>query len=552
MDANGSSLAQNLDELEHHAMQGDLTVALARLKEIHDQIASSDHFGQVAIAERAVTLSSLGAERDGALAICDRALERTTAAASRGSIQLCRGHTLRGIERRRAYSAALTEFTNVHDVRGMALALGWLAQPTEDDDDLSHEYRARLARDAVSLAKQSGDAYAIALTTGHLAACETLLGLPTALDGWRRAAEEVPSTPDTLTAHVVGLNYVNWALTATGLGAYHEAHRALAEGEWVARGEQWSRMFKALGSIVDYRRGDLTAALDKAESAMVPITGDRPDRATAIGIVVRAAVTSETARLPNVDRLTPAVDRLTIESEQIAAFARRIQVGVRRLHREPQAHRGLAPALDLALRRGRRFGWEDLAVALCETNLSLSRRVLGDVGDLWPTGPRAGAARNYVTGLMGSSGGYDALREAADGFAALPEPLSAGQAYHAAARVAPNVTTGNRLRERAVELLESCGADRSLAVVLRDRRLRRTASSRRIPPSQRHAPSVGFTKREHQVASLAQRGLTAGEIAAELSISPGTARNHLYRIREKLGGVPKRRLVEMFGPDARE
>jgi DNA-binding CsgD family transcriptional regulator len=552
MGANQLQLVQKLDALEHQAMHGDLAAALARLRVVHDEIPGSDGAAQVAIAERAAALSSMGAVRDDARAICDRALERASAAEDRGSIQLCRGHTLRGVDRRRAYSAALTEFTNAHDARGMALALGWLAQPTEDDDDLSHEYRARLARDAVRLAQQSGDGYAIALTTGHLAACETLLGLSSALAGWRRAAESVPAGTDTLTSHVVGLNYVNWALTAIGLGAYQEARRALAEGEWVARGEQWSRMFKALASIVEYRGGELTTAVRTAESAIAAGEDDAPDRVTAIGVVVRAAGTSETDRQPNTVGLVPAVERLTIESEQLAAFARRAQARVRRLHREPQAHRGLAGALDLALRRGRRFGWEDLAVALCETNLPLGRRTLTDVDEQWPTGPRAEAARRYVDGLLGGKAGYPALLESAEAFAALPEPLSAGRALHVAARLAPDVTTGNQLRERAVELLQGCGADRSLAAVLRDRRLRRTASSPRIPESQRHAPSAGFTPREHQVAALAQRGLTAREIASELSISTGTARNHLFRIREKLGGVPKRRLVEMFGPDAGE
>jgi DNA-binding CsgD family transcriptional regulator len=553
MGANQSQLVQKLDALEHRAMRGELAAALSDLRAVHDEITGSDGAVQVAVAERAVTLSSMGAERDEARAICDRALERANAAADRGGIQLCRGHTLRGIDRRRAYSAALAEFTNAHDARGMALALGWLAQPTEDDDDLSHEYRARLARDAVRLAEQSGDSYAIALTTGHLAACETLLGLPTALAGWRRAAASVPAGTDTLTAHVVGLNYVNWALTATGLGAYQEAHRALAEGEWVARGEQWARMFKALASIVDYRCGDLATAVERAGSAMADGECDQPDRATAIGIVVRAAGTTETARQPDTTGIGPAVERLTIESEQIAAFARRVQSRVRRLHREPQADRGLADALELALRRGRRFGWEDLAVALCETNLPLGRRTLSELPDeRWPTGPRAEAARRYVDGLIGGRAGHRALIESAEAFAALPEPLSAGRAFHLAAQTAPDAATGNRLRERAVELLQGCGADRSLASVLRDRRLRRTATSPRIPKSQRHSPSTGFTRREHQVAALAQRGLTATEIAAELSISPGTARNHLFRIREKLGGVPKRRLVEMFGPDAGE
>jgi DNA-binding CsgD family transcriptional regulator len=67
-----------------------------------------------------------------------------------------------------------------------------------------------------------------------------------------------------------------------------------------------------------------------------------------------------------------------------------------------------------------------------------------------------------------------------------------------------------------------------------------------MPKSQRYAVHAGLTPRELEVAELARRGLTGKEIAAQLCIAEGTVRNHLLRIREKLGGIPKRRLGELL------
>jgi DNA-binding CsgD family transcriptional regulator len=89
--------------------------------------------------------------------------------------------------------------------------------------------------------------------------------------------------------------------------------------------------------------------------------------------------------------------------------------------------------------------------------------------------------------------------------------------------------------------------------VLRDRRLHRGENHVPIPASQRHVASAGLTVREREVAALAARGYTAQEIATALQISIGTARNHLLKVREKFGGVPKRRLAELLTaqqPDA--
>jgi DNA-binding CsgD family transcriptional regulator len=138
------------------------------------------------------------------------------------------------------------------------------------------------------------------------------------------------------------------------------------------------------------------------------------------------------------------------------------------------------------------------------------------------------------------------LVEAGEEYLTLPEPISAGQAFHAAARLAPNVQEGSRLRLRAMELFRETGADRSLAAVLREGRVRRSRVPK-IPASQRNVVHAGLTPREHEVALLAQKGLTGREIAARLSLAEGTVRNHLLRIRAKFGGVPKHRLGEILG-----
>jgi DNA-binding CsgD family transcriptional regulator len=82
--------------------------------------------------------------------------------------------------------------------------------------------------------------------------------------------------------------------------------------------------------------------------------------------------------------------------------------------------------------------------------------------------------------------------------------------------------------------------------VLRERRLHRGAGAARMPASQRHHVHAGLTPREHDVAALVRRGLTAQEISERLSLSVGTVRNHIARIREKFGGVSKRRLTDLL------
>jgi len=543
--ANGelpSRLKGALHRVEELGLRGEPDAALQRLSEVAGDVSGDAPEEHVAVAEHAMLLERLGGRYTVAQEICDRSLALLRDAAARGRVLLARGRVSKGSERRRSYTAALTEFSVAEDQLGKAMALGGLAFPFSDDAELSLDYRARLGTDGLRLAVASKDAYAIALCAGNLAACETYLGRPTALDRWQHAVELVPSEIDARTAPVVSLNYLNWALTATGLGEYAIATRVVNEGAAVARGLRWERTFAAVESVIALRRGELASAAEAAARAT-----DDTGEAGAIGAVVTAACGFQREARLDSGPLDLAVPQVVEASEQLGAFALTEQARFRAARREPQPHRGLVSALDTALLRERRFGWDDLVVVLAELQPAKAQEVLADVGDRWPAGRRANIARTYAEGLLASD--TDALERAGEEYLTLPEPVTAGQAFHAAARLAGDVKKGNRLRRRAMELFESTGADRSLAAVLREGRLRREPGVPKIPASQRNVVHAGLTPREHQVAVLAQKGLTAREIAERLSLSEGTVRNHLLRIRSKFGGVPKHRLGELLASE---
>ncbi|MFF5172080.1 response regulator [Micromonospora sp. NPDC000089] len=66
---------------------------------------------------------------------------------------------------------------------------------------------------------------------------------------------------------------------------------------------------------------------------------------------------------------------------------------------------------------------------------------------------------------------------------------------------------------------------------------------RRPVPSPRRLPPAGVTDREREVLTLVGRGLSNAEIAAELVISPATAKAHVARLFTKLGARDRVHLV---------
>jgi DNA-binding CsgD family transcriptional regulator len=436
----------------------------------------------------------------------------------------------------------LSELSAGGNLQQRALVLGEMAFPW-DDGGPSADSRARVAHEALSLAVKSGDPLTIAFCSGRLASCESYLGRPGALGRWRRVVKLLPADLDTRTAEVASLNYLNWGLYTAGLGRYSEAAMAFAEGVAVAHGKAWVSMFSVGEAFVHWRTGNLTAALDAVEGAQ---DGAGPHGGP-LTAVIRTACTFERDRRPDISSLADAVDVVSAASWQLGATALAIQARIRAARREPQPQRGLLDAIRLVRRREQRFGWEDLIMALAEISPPSARQALTELDGLWPVGDRAEAAHHLVSGLLGGSGAARQLVAAAEAFEALPEPISAGVAFHAAARVASRKVEGNRWRGRALHLLQASGAHRAAAAVLRDRQLRRHAGTTSIPETQRYLVNPGLTPREHDVANLAARGLTAQEIGDRLHISTGTARNHIASIRRKLGGVPKRRLPDLLG-----
>ncbi len=78
---------------------------------------------------------------------------------------------------------------------------------------------------------------------------------------------------------------------------------------------------------------------------------------------------------------------------------------------------------------------------------------------------------------------------------------------------------------------------------------RATASSPRAPSLPGHPPGPALTPQERQVAGLAASGLSNGDIAAQLLLSPKTVATHLSHTFRKLGIGSRAALREALGPD---
>ena len=75
--------------------------------------------------------------------------------------------------------------------------------------------------------------------------------------------------------------------------------------------------------------------------------------------------------------------------------------------------------------------------------------------------------------------------------------------------------------------------------------IREMSSTRTASPSGHHVPvDLPLTERERHVADSLSRGLTYGEIASDLGISPNTVRNHVANVYKKLSVRSK---VELLG-----
>ena len=494
---------------------------------------------RVAIGELAVVVSAWGSELIHAHPFLELLATQVHGPDARGALLFTRGRAGTAAETPEILRRALAEFRLAGDIRGQAVTLGELCWPREDG--LSGDYRVTVGREGLALARRTRDQWAIAFCAGRLAGCETYLDRPEALEHWREAAEVLPSSPDAVTAEIASLNQFNWAHTAYGHGNYALAARVALEGKLLAHGTTWARKFAAVEALVQWRTGDLDAAV---VSATVARTG-RPQMSTGMAGIVLGAVALEREGRPDPKVLDDSLGHIEFD-EQMLWLALAVRATQRVARQEPSPLRDLRQALDQASGMGVRFGWEDLVLVMAHENPDEARDAFARMATLWPVNSRGTAVRLAVEGLVRGPDGHALLLEAAERFEALPEPVTVGQLLHAAARVAPDSATGNRLRRRAIELFQAHGAERSLATVLRDRSMHRGHDLPSVPASQRLVSTAGLTAREREVATLAAQGWTAQEIADHLHISIGTARNHVLRVREKFGGVPKRKLAQLL------
>lgn len=123
---------------------------------------------------------------------------------------------------------------------------------------------------------------------------------------------------------------------------------------------------------------------------------------------------------------------------------------------------------------------------------------------------------------------------AAEIWDALGSPLWASYAR----ALAPDVGSA----DRAVRTLDSLGASASVDAVMRTRSERGLPLPRRPRASARVQPGQ-LTAREREVLGLLDRGLSTGDIAAELVVSPRTVDHHVAAVLRKLGQPTRARAV---------
>ncbi|MGW0698302.1 LuxR C-terminal-related transcriptional regulator [Streptomyces sp. NPDC002867] len=533
-----TAVQEQVRNAELAALRGRADLGLETLRSALAEVPRLADDDRIALAEMASMLTRWGAPGPAPWALLDELAAACHTPRARGAVFLAQARAARGKAMADYGTRALFEFTAAGDIGGQALALSRMSFPA--DAGLSPSYRRELARRALSLAQQSGEPWIIALVAGMLAAGETYQGRKRAPHRWRRAASLLPADLDAVTGEIASLNYLNWALTCAYVGDYPTALEAVGRGRVVGRGP-WVNKFAAVEALVRHRTGHLDVAREQAAVAM---TGAAPG-VRELGSAVAAAVTFETAgRLPH-DTLEAVVEVAYATSPPCGASAAATLAYIRHARREPRPARGLPPILRKAREAEHHFGWEDALLALTEIAPDAARDEAAAMSRFWSPYPRAAAIRSVVEGHLAGKRGWASLIAGADALADMGEPITAGRAYHAAARVAPSTPERAHARDRAAELLTSAGADRSLATLARDRSLHRGLLH--VPENQRHQVNAGLTPRERDVAVLAAQGFTAVEIADHLGITVGTARNYVMNVRRKFGSVPKRRLALVLG-----
>ncbi len=523
------ALAESLDRVATIGLRGEATVALRQL----EALAEGPHPGAdlIAIAELATVLGRW--THESVTDLIDGLLVETESPNVRGALLFQRGRSTPGEEHIVFLNRALEEFAVAGSDRGRAVTLAALAR--SGPSPLGVEHRGRLAREALRLAHDVGERWAISWCAGQLARYETFSGDRAAATHWKLSSEELVDSIDLPTIDMLLRNLRDYALYLAASGELAPAEQLLHEGLTLVAGSIWrARFFEGL-SVVYWRMGRTREALAAAETQLAI------DPGSVMALLVRGAHEYESAAHPETSYADRAVEN-AIGDERWAAIA--LQARLRQVRGEPEPLRDLWPVIGEIPANGSRFGWEELIQVAIIGDAERTRDLFAELTASWPPHIRGQAIQHLATGLL--EGSHAKVLGAAEGLLELGESRLAASALYAAARLAPTVVVGNQLRRRALALFKEAEAERSLAMVLRDRTLRRDASVPRIPHSQRFATNAGLTERQRDVAELAARGLTAQEIADELGTAVSTVRHHLLKVRRHFGNVPKRRLAQLL------
>ncbi|MFT4288381.1 helix-turn-helix transcriptional regulator [Nocardioides sp.] len=521
--------ADALDKIATTAVRGDLAAALEQLELLAE--GPSTDVDLVALAELAAVLGSWAGRP--LLDLIDRLLARVETAPARGALLFHRGRMTSGEEHIGMLNRALEEFVIAADDRGRAVTLAALAR--SGPGPLGVEHRGRMARRALRLAEEVAEPWAVSWCAGQLARYETFYGDTSATEHWRVSSEQLVDNIDLPTLDLIITNQWHYGLQLGGSGELALAEQVLRDGLTLAHGPIWRGRYAEALAVVYWRSG----RTPEARAAAAEQLAVNPD--SVMALLVTGAYELEAAGHPDISYADRAVAGATGD-ELWAAIA--LQARMRQVDGEPDPLRDLWPVIEAIPATGSRFGWEELVLVAIAGDARRIRDLFPALTAVWPPHVRAQAVHDVAAGIL--SGNYAQVFAAAEQLLQLDEPRLGGQALYAAARLAPTIAVGNQLRRRAIALFEQIGAERSLAMVLRDRTLRRDASVPRIPQSQRFATNAGLTGRQREVARLAARGLTAQEIADELTIAVSTVRHHLLKVRQHFGNVPKRRLAQLL------
>lgn len=518
---------------------------LALLTEELEYVDPSDSAALVRLGEMTVGAARLASDPDRGLIIVDRAL------AAAAQDPYARGHLLLGRARLVSYKddydarfELLTEAAEClegTDLRGQAEAFTELAFPAGRHIHL--EERLAAGRKGTKLARDTGDVFTESSCLANLGVVQFYLGDP----GFSRTVDSALRLLDSGDAtHRIALarQLSNRAQFYLCYGDTQRVHESVDRGLSQSRDSLWPGVLQLLKGLAHWREGEWSEAHDLLREAcsVGTLTVFHLGR---LAVAIIEFEHGDDTAWQQVDASTAELIRN--EEDQWIGLACALRLSVRVARREPNPTRDIQPHMRATLDVGMRVGWDELLPVLASVSRSSFDRTVEIMGETAPFGPRAAANVALAKGIRaGQDPGGDALpalTEAVSRFEDLRDPYALARSLEALARATTIRREARDALGRAAEAYAGIGAYRSLTRVVRQARRRGIRIGQPRPPIGR---SPGLTPREHEVAALAARGYTGGEIASELSIAPATARKHLEHVIMKLGVRRKSDLVRVF------